>query len=188
MFEMWTIRPPARMGIIEMNDVFPSISTVSVKDAEAGSIVRISRFDGPLLALVTDHHTKDVRSFVWLNAKTQDRPSAIFAENWRNEEAALRYNDGIRFELGMTDDEVDARGHDTWETPGVIVSIGAELFIRAGSQDKFYGSYKFINVRTGSVFPNSAPNNVWSFLSWRLWVRDPVADRDMMLMEFRIKK
>lgn len=167
-----------------MNDVFPSVSTVSIKSTEAGSIVKIPRSDNPILALVTDHLTKDVRSIVWLNAKIPQRPSIMFAENWRNEEAALRYNDSIRFELGITDNDVDAKGNKSWETHGVIVSIGDELYIRAAPQDSFYGSYRLINIRNGSVFEGYPPNDSWSFLSWRLCLRDSIANRDVVLMEF----
>src|SRR6266478_1455706 len=172
------MRSPARMGIVDMNDVFPSVATVSIKDAEAGSIVAISRSGGSVLALLTDHLTNGVRSIVLLNAKIQDGSSVIFAENWRNEESALRYSGSIRFELGMSDNDVDARGNKSWETPGVIISIEDDLFIRAAPQDPFYGSYKLVSIRTGAVFPNQTPNNAWSFLSWQLWIRDAVADRD----------
>jgi hypothetical protein len=188
MSEMWSIRPPTWMGVIDMNDVFPSVSTVSVKDAEAGSIISVPRAGGSVLALLTDHLTDGVRSFVWLNAKFQDRPPVIFAEKWRNEESALCYNGNIRFELGTAEDEIDARGNRFRETSGVIVSVGDDLFIRAAPQDDFYDTYRLINIRTGSIFPDSPPSNVWSFLSWRLWVRDSVADRDLMLTEFRVKK
>jgi hypothetical protein len=171
-----------------MNDVFPPVSTVSVKDAEAGSIVIIPRSGVSILALLTDHITNGTRSVVWLNAKIKDRPAVIFAENWRNEESVLRYNGNTRFELGMADDEIDARGRNSWETAGAIVSIGDELFIRAAPQDSFYGFYRLVNIRTGIVFTDNYPSNVWSFLSWELWMRDSVAHRDLMLMEFRMKK
>jgi hypothetical protein len=171
-----------------MNDVFPLISTVSIKETEAGSVVKIPRLDNPLLALVTDDVMNNARSIVWLNAKMPDRPSVIFAENWRNEEAVLRYNGNIRFDLGMADNEIDARGGKFWETPGVMVSIGDDLYIRAAPLDNFYGSYKLVNIRTGSVFPKHPPSNLWSFLSWRLYLRDSVTDREITLMQFNIKQ
>jgi hypothetical protein len=167
-----------------MNDIFPSVSTVSINDTEAGSIVKIPRSDNPILALVTDHLTEGSRSVVWLNAKIPQRPSIMFAENWRHEKTTLRYNDNIRFELGIADNEVDPRGSKSWETHGVIVSIGDELYIRAAPQDNFYGHYRLINIRNGSVFEGHPPNDTWSFLKWKLCLRDSIANHDVVLMEF----
>jgi hypothetical protein len=167
-----------------MNVVFPSVSTVSVKDTEAGSIVKIHRSGSQTLALLTNHFTKNVRSFVWLNAKIPERPSVMFAENWRNEDTTLRYNDDIRFELGIADTEVDPRGSKSWEAHGVIVSIGDELYIRAAPQDSFSGHYRLVNIRNGSIFEGQPPNDMWSFLTWKLCLRDSITNRDVILMDF----
>jgi hypothetical protein len=93
-----------------MNDVFPAVSTVSLKDAEAGSIVRIMRSDGPKFALVADHFSNDTRSFVWLNPNFKDRPAAIFAEKWPIDSDVLQYRSNARFELGTANDDIDQRG------------------------------------------------------------------------------
>jgi hypothetical protein len=170
-----------------MNNVFPSVSTVSINDAESGTIVKLPRVHGAILALVTDHSTNGARSIVWLNSMARDRPSVLFIENWQNEESALRYNDAIWFDLGMADDEVDARGQRSWEMPGVILSIGDELFIRAAPYDAFRDQDKLVNIRTGRIFSSRPPNDMWSFLSWRLLLRDPAANIDLTLMEHRIK-
>ncbi len=173
-----------------MNDVLPMVSTVSLKEAEPGSIVKIARSDGPKLALVTDHFAGGVRSLVWLIPNFQNRPPVIFAENWRNDSSVLYYGSNIRFELGTANDELDPNGRNFWETPGVIVSIGNDLFIRAAPQDEIYDMHKLVNVRNGSVYSERPPNSLWTFLSWQLWIRDPVAHCDLMLTEFRatIKK
>ncbi|WP_130582409.1 hypothetical protein [Bradyrhizobium sp. Leo170] len=165
-----------------MVDVFPAPSTVSLKDATAGSIVGIARYDGVKWALVTDHSSNGVRSFVWLNATFQDRSPVIFAENWQNNPSVLQYASNARFEL---DDKLDPTGHNSWETPGVIVSIGSELLIRAAPHDNFYGgNYRLVNIRSGSVYSDPLPNPLWTFLSWQLWQRDPERRHDLKLTEF----
>jgi hypothetical protein len=168
-----------------MIDVFPALSTVSLMDAAPGSIVKIVRSDGIKLILVTAHVANGVRSFVWLNPNFKNRPAVIFAEKWQNDPAVLQYVSDVRFELGTADEELDPSGRLSWETPGVIVSIAGDLFIRAAPEDPFYGQYKLINVRNGSIYSGHPPNSLWTFLSWQLWIRDPVGDRDFMLTEFR---
>jgi hypothetical protein len=140
--------------VIKMSDVFPAPSTVSLMDAAPGSIVKIMRSGGPKLALVADDVTDGVRSFVWLNPNFQNLPAVIFAEKWQNDPSVLEFGSNVRFELGTTNEELDPRGRDSWETPGVIVSIANDLSIRAAPQDQFYGSYKLVNIRNGSVYAN----------------------------------
>jgi hypothetical protein len=168
-----------------MNDVFPMVSTVSMKDADAGSVVKISRAGTAKLALVTDHLANGVRSFVWLTPNFDNRPPVIFAENWQNAPSVLCYGSNIRFELGAAENELDPTGQHSWDMAGAIVSINGDLYIRAAPQDAFYGSHKLINIRNGSVYAERPPNSLWTFLSWQLWIRDPARHRDLMLTEFR---
>ncbi len=167
-----------------MNDVFPAISEVSLKDAEPGAIVKIARFDGPKLALVTDQLANDARSFVWLNPNFPNKPPVIFAEKWRNEPSAMCCGRAVRFELRLADELIDPTGRNSWETAGAIVSIGQELFIRAAPEDPFYGQYRLVNIRSGAVYSDRPPNTLWTFLSWQLWLRDPTKHCDLMLTEF----
>jgi hypothetical protein len=169
-----------------MCDSFPAVETVSMKDAEPGSIVRISRYDGPKLALVTDETVNGVRSFIWLNPNFQNKPTVIFAENWRTDPSVLQYKTKPRFELGTADGEIDPTGHNSWDVIGVLVSIGNDLFIRA-AQEEFYGRYKLINVRTGSIYSDRLPDTLWTFLSWQLWLRDPIKQCDALLTAFRVR-
>lgn len=166
-----------------MSDVFPNLATVSLNEAQPGSIVRIGRYDGCKIALVTNHIANNVRSFVWLNASFQNKPPVIFAENWRNDSTVLQYASNVRFELGH---KQDPTGHNTWQMPAVIVSIGAQLFIRAAPFDHFDGGYKLVNLQDGSVYSDQPPSSLWTFLSWQLWLRDPEQRRDLMLTEFDV--
>jgi hypothetical protein len=170
-----------------MTDVFPPISTVSIKDADAGSIVMISRSEGPVLALTTDHFTNGVRSFVLLNIKIRGERSVIFAENWRGVENVLRFDSSVRFEIDVAAEEIDAGRNSRGETPGIIVSIADQLYIRAAPAESFRGLDRLVNIRTGSVFPEYEPNSLWSFSKWKLLLRDNFADRDIALMEFSIR-
>jgi hypothetical protein len=167
-----------------MTDSFPCVSTVSLRDADPGSIIRISRHDGSKLALVTDQIVDDVRSFVWLTPNFQDKETVIFAEKWRNDPSVLQYSSAVRFELGTTDAELDPIGRNSWETAGVIVSIGDSLLIRAAPMDSFYGGYKLVNIRNGAVYSDRPPETLWTYLSWRLWIRDPSKRCDVKLTEF----
>jgi hypothetical protein len=169
-----------------MVSAFPSVSTVSLKDAQPGSIVSIARHDGPKLALVADHFVDGLRSFVWLNPNFRDRPPVIFAEKWQNDPAILQYEAAaIRFEFGTKSEDIDPRGRNTWETPGVIVSINRHLFIRVAPQDPFYGNFRLVNIVDGSLYSDRPPDTLWTFLSWKLWVRDSLKRSDFMLTEFR---
>ncbi len=103
-----------------MSDVFPVISTVSIKEAVSGSIIMLTRHGGQLLALVTDHFINESRSLILLNKPVErGGTSVVFSEKWKNSETALSFGHHARFELGM--DELDARGSNWWETPGVII-------------------------------------------------------------------
>src|SRR5690242_17951787 len=107
-----------------MNDVFPSVHTISLAAAPPGSVVNIPRYRGPVLALLTDLAIAEgSRSLVFLNFKAKDRHQVVFANKSPNVEGCLAYKEGLRFELGIAAGEIDAQGHDWWETSGVIVSI-----------------------------------------------------------------
>lgn len=167
-----------------MSDAFPAVVTVSLKDATPGSIIRIGRHDGCKVALATDQIVNNVRSFVWLNPGIQNKPYAIFAENWRNDPSVLQYISTARFELGSGDNDLDPIGRNVWDASGVIVSIGTELFIRAAPFDDFYDRCKLVNIRDGSVYSGELPSTLWTFLSWQLWIRSPDQTADFMLTEF----
>ncbi|MHC1946491.1 hypothetical protein IF803_19085 [Bradyrhizobium sp. UFLA06-06] len=169
-----------------MSDVFPSFTVLPLKDALPGSIVRIGRYDGCKIALVTNHVVNGTRSFVWLNPGFKNRAPVIFAENWQNDSPVLQYTCEARFELGMADDDIDPSGHNVWETAGVIVAIGDELFIRAAPYDDFYAYLRLVNVRDGSVYAGELPRGLWTFLSWQLWIRDTAKAGHFMLTEFRL--
>lgn len=170
-----------------MNDVFPAVQTVMLADAAPGSILKIPRSGGPVMALVTDQISNDTRSVVFLNARLSDRPPVIFAANWRLTEPCLSYSGNIRFELGMAEDEIDINNRYWWETAGVIVSIGNQLLIRAAPTD-FAFSSMLVDIRTGGVFAGAQPNSVWNFGSWTLCLRDDVTDRCLELCSFKALK
>jgi hypothetical protein len=182
MSEMWPLRSLARIAI--MSNFFPNVSTISLRDAQPGSIVKIARSDGPKLALVADHFTNGIRSFVWINPGFKDRPPVIFVENWRNDPCVLLFGPSARFELGTEDRALDPGDRKSWETAGAMVLVGNELFIRAAPGDDSYGRYALVSVRNGSVSFDRSPDISWTFLSWQLWVRDPLRQCDLMLTEF----
>lgn len=171
-----------------MADSFPTVETVSMKDAQPGSIVRIARYDGPKLALTTDEIVNGVRSFVWLNPNFQNRPTVILAENWQNDPLVLRYKTELRFELGTADNEIDPTGHNSADIVGALVLIDSDLFIRAVSGEEFYGRHRLINIRSGSIYSSRLPNTLWTFLSWQLWGRDPMKSHDFLLTEFHASR
>lgn len=157
---------------------------MSIKDAEPGSVVKIARHDGSKLALITDHITNDVRSFVWLNPNFQNKPPVIFAENWRDDPSVLRCGPNVRFEIELADKTIDPSGRRAWETAGAIVSINQDLFIRAAPEDLFYGNYKLVNIKSGALYSGRLPSTLWTFLSWQLWIRDPAGYCNLMLTKF----
>lgn len=167
-------------------DVFPFFKTVSLLDAKPGSIVRIARNGASKVVLVTDHITNGVRSFVWLNPGFRDRPPAIFAEKWRNDPSVLQYANEHRFEFGTEPNELDPTGRNSWRAPGAIVSIADDLFIWAALEENEFGRPKLVNIRSGSVHPDALPETLWTFLSWQLWIRDPLARRDLMVTQLQL--
>jgi hypothetical protein len=168
-----------------MATTFPSITTTSMIETEPGSIVWIARHDGLKLALVTDHIVNGVRSFVWLNPNFPNKPAAIFAEGWQNDPSVFCFGHDTRFELGLDNDTISPNGRSHWDTPGVIVSINDALFIRAAPDDQFYGDYRLVNIRDGTLYSGRPPNNLLTVLHWELWIRDPAQRADHKLTEFR---
>src|SRR6185437_1971196 len=122
------------LNMFQMNKVFPPIKTLTPPQAAPGSIIAISRSSEIIFALVTTQKSNEERvSIVLLNARRPNYPSVIFVDNWRLTEPCLCYSSGVEFEINT--DLIDPRGNDWWETPGVIVSIADQFYIRAGRFD-----------------------------------------------------
>lgn len=166
-----------------MNDIFPSIATATINDVAPGSIIQLSRFGG-ILALVTDQEIKGSRSLVILNKPASHGTSVIFAEGWRNDETALIYKSDVRFEINMGAEGIDPTGRKWQETPGVLSLAGDDTFILAAPQDSFHGQHKLVNIQTGAVALEPTSRQLWSFASWRLFLRDPHSNCDHLLLKF----
>lgn len=167
-----------------MNEVFPLLKVVSMDDVPAGAIVAFQRSSTSLLAIVTDQVSNGSKSLVLLNKPGQHGPTITYMANWRNPETVLAYDSRSRFELCMDKEKIDPTGRNSWEVSGAMVVAGDRVCIRAYDEAPTFGEHRLIDVRTGEVFPNQQSNNAWNFLSWQLWIRDPVANRHQMLIEF----
>ncbi|UFZ05399.1 hypothetical protein LQG66_03530 [Bradyrhizobium ontarionense] len=167
-----------------MADFFPIFATTSLRNASPGSVVLVPRHKGPKLALVTDQIVNNARSFVWITPNFPGKPPAIFEENRRDEPSVLQFTSPVRFELKHEPDKLDPTGRDYWYTPGVIVCIGEDLFIRAVPGENFYDVYKLINIRDGTVYNGEPLSQMWTFLTWELWIRDPNKLCDKVLAAF----
>src|ERR1700674_1539071 len=171
-----------------MNEIFPPLRTISTSKATAGSIIRIPRSD-PVRACVTDQSfDKGGRSLVILNATIEGRPSILFGDNWQNVDYCLALEGPLHFELSTNRGDVDPKGHDWWEISGVIVSVGDQFYLRVAPFDGFYGGYKLVNIRTGSLLSEPIPNFAWTFGVWRVWLRDSIAARSFSIFEFDVHK
>lgn len=170
-----------------MNEVFPSVYTVSTADAEPGTILKIPRSEGALLALAVEAKNGNGCTLVILNSTDPNRPPVFFVDNWRNENSCLAYKGPFHFEISVVDADTDFRGHKWWETTGVIISIKDQLYIRAVHVDAMRGSFLHVNVQTGKIFTDQIPNDVWSFGAWQLWLRDSYK-RHLSIFEFNIAK
>jgi hypothetical protein len=171
-----------------MNDIFPQVSTVLLAEATPGSIIRVPRYGESIIALVSDESIDEIRSIVMLNARIQGLSKVVFSRKWRLDDGPyLCYRGKIRFEIGMDPTGIDERGQHWWETPGVLVSIGDQLFIRAAPTECGY-STSLINVQTGAVFSAKPPSRSCTFGSWELCVRDELTDRCIELYRFKISK
>lgn len=168
-----------------MSSLFPRMRSISISDAPAGAIITFQRTGALLLALTTDRVSNGSRTLVLLNRQIEDGSRTVtYAENWRNPETALVYDDDCRFE--MSDKNVDPTGRTSWELPGVMVVVGEQILIRAIQTDHFEEP-RYVDIQTGSVFPGRPPSDSWSFLAWRLWIRDPVGGCHRKLTDFETK-
>jgi len=171
-----------------MNDVFPQVRTVLLTEAPVGSILRIPRSQTLVYALVTDQIVDGVRTVVMLNAEIPNYPKVIFAQKWRLDERYLCYDKNVRFLLSMEEECVDDYGHDWWQTPGVIVSVGNQLLIRAAPMREFGYENTLVDIQTGSVFDGAPPNGMFSFGAWQLLIEDGATKRSFELCRQKIPK
>ena len=168
-----------------MNKIFPPIRTTTPVEVTPGSIIRISRSSETLLALVTSQKPNEASvSIVLLNLRRPNFPSVIFADNWRLTEPCLCYSSGVEFEINT--ELIDPRGNEWWETPGVIVSIADQLYIRAGRFDRSFGWPPLINIQTGELYSDQNQGNLWTFGGWTLWVKDEDCKRTIKLCDFNV--
>jgi hypothetical protein len=172
-----------------MNIIFPMVKTTMTAEAEAGSIVLLSRHGEAIFALATDQSTEEKgATLVLLNARLQSKPPVIFMSGWRSERC-LQYEDQAEFEINIEDKFCDPSGSTWWETAGTIVSIGDQLFIRAvQSQDYGFERFHLINVRTGAVLTERPSNQMWTFGSWKLRIRGKDESHKISLCSFEISK
>lgn len=169
-----------------MNDVFPDICSATLGEAPAGSIAVIPHHDGPRLALVTNESVKkELRSIVILNLNQPNYPPIVFHENWGARDVCLYYRTPLRYELSNKESDI---GDNTtwWRTVGVIASLQNEFFIRAVAPTR--GGFRYVNVKTGAVFSGEMPNFFATFGVWSVWLRDPLRERSVSLLDFDIHK
>lgn len=168
-----------------MSTLFPRMRSISINDASPGAIITFQRAGALLLALTTDRISNGSRTLVLLNRQGEDGSHLVtYAENWRNPETALIYDDECRFE--MDESNIDPTGNSSWELPGVMSVVGDQILIQAVQTDHF-DEFSYVNIQTGCLFPDRPPSNSWSFLAWQLWIRDPIAGRHRRLLDFKTK-
>jgi hypothetical protein len=167
-----------------MNNVFPLVKAMAIADAPSGAVVCFQRFGKLLFAIATDQASDGNRSLVLLNSPLQDRTTVSFVDNWRNPESVLVHSE-TRFELSLNQTKIDPTGKNSWDAPGALLVIGDQIYIRA-YHDRDFGDHKLVNVQTGAVFSDQRPNAFWSFLAWKIWVRDPICRHDTVLLEFDV--
>jgi hypothetical protein len=173
-----------------MNEIFPNLESVSLSAAPSGSVVKIPRFrrDGYIVLITDAPADKGSRSVVFLNADFADRPPVVFMDNYRDMDACLSYKSKVHFEVSMETKDIDATGRDWFEVTGVIVLIGDQFYIRAAPYSAFGYPYQYVNVQTGALFSQQMPNDVWTFGSWKIWIRDPIRDREFSIFSFNIDR
>jgi hypothetical protein len=165
-----------------MNEVFPPVRMVTVAAAVPGSFLRLPRANR-MVALATSHFVNGARSIVVLNADHHDRPSVVFAENWRDPGLCLSYNANLTFELCVDDDAIDFE-HNWWRSSGTMICIGGDLYLQATPFNNMsFGQYQ-INVRDGSIREEPIPTGACFFRSWKLWLRDANPERKLLLFDF----
>lgn len=167
-----------------MIDVFPAIYGVRLADVSPGSIVIFPRTEGHLLALATaETAQKEGRSIVILNSKEPNCPPVFYAENWN--EMCLCYDAPLRFELSNKEEDVGASNH-WWRASGVIVSTNREILIRASLLHR--GGSLYVNLRTGETLAGEIQGYHATFGVWSLWLRDPLREKSMKILEFDVHK
>ena len=168
-----------------MNEVFPAVSALRLSEATPGTILKLPRSGGSLVALVTDQVRSDGnRSVVVLNGRFSEVPSVFLADNWADMDSCLSFRSKVHFELTTDEAEIDPRGNRWRDVPGVIVLIGDQMHIRVAPRDSFFENPKLVNVHSGVIFSQQAPNSLWTFGRWSLWIRGSLPEQRTQLMEF----
>lgn len=164
-----------------MNRVFPEIHSALLGQVPAGAIAQIPRAEGPFLALVTDQSVKEgLRSIVLLNLTMPNRPRVMFHENWGADDFCVYYKTDLRFEINVEEKNLDT-DNNWWRRDGVIISTNNEFLIRASANSGF----RYVNIQTGSVFPDQPPRVHVAFAAWSIWQRDPLHHYDKLILEFK---
>jgi hypothetical protein len=167
-----------------MNSVFPNVCGGTLREAPGGSVVVIPHYDRPLMALVTNQSVQeDLRSIVILNLNHPGSPSVLFHETWTASDTCLYYRSSLRFELSNKVEDINTDGR-WWRVPGIIASFQNNFLIRARAGDR--GGDRFVNIQTGALFTDKAPNVYAVFGVWGLWLRDPLRERTTQLFDFNI--
>lgn len=170
-------------GTLKVSNIFPMMRTASINEVHAGSIISFPRSDILIHALTTDRTSNGCRTLVLLNRPIEGgRRIVSYIENWRDPENVLVYEGKPRFEINER--QVDPRDTRSWETPGVLVLIGDRIFIRALQPDNHFEGFKLIDIQSGSVLVGQQPRNSWTFLTWELWIRDPLGCNHRQLFNF----
>lgn len=153
-------------------------------EAAPGSVINIFRSGERISALVTSQRPNDSTiSIVLLNLRRHNSPSVIYADKWRLDETCLCYDAGIEFELDQN--LVDPRGNKWWETPGVMVVIGDQHYIRSSYLDDPFRCPPLVNIQTGDIFNDDQAGGRWTFGGWTLWIKDDLQQRAIKLCDFK---
>jgi hypothetical protein len=167
-----------------MGDVFPAIYSLKLADASPGSIVVFPRTEGHLLALVTTETAqKEGRSIVILNSKQPNYPPVFYGENWN--EMCLCYDAPLRFELSNKEEDIGTSNR-WWRASGIIVSTNREILIRASLV--YQSRWLYVNLRNGETLSSEIPGYHATFGVWSLWLRDPLREKSMKIVEFDVHK
>jgi hypothetical protein len=69
---------------------------------------------------------------------------------------------------GQDTDVISPIGSDWWDVIGVVVSIDDRFYLRTHTENSWRGEGILIDIHSGQVFEGTAPNQLWSFASWRI--------------------